>query len=194
MKIIALTLAALAATALVAQERKQISVPAAKIKPMPMGKVQTGPGPEKMNGKTPEGWSMKTIDGKTITDKSMRGKVLLVDFWATWCGPCKMASPIMESLHKKYGKKGLVVIGANTSERGSDGKPLTTADAAKGYQKEHGYTYLFTYANDALKNSWGVRGIPTMFVIDKKGVVRKVQVGFDESLEKTLEAAIKPLL
>lgn len=174
-------------------QRQEIRVPAAKIAPMPSA-GQPSKGPLRLTGTTPADWKMTTTEGKTLTGKSLRGKVVLVDFWATWCGPCKKASPVMESLHKKYAKKGLVVIGANTSERDSDGRPVKWANAAKTYKKEHGYTYTFTWGNDDLKEKWGVQGIPTMFVIDKKGVVRKVFVGYDTKLETNLEQAIKPLL
>ncbi len=191
MRWIAFSLALVAVVAVA--QREEIRVPAAKIKPMP-SVGQPGQGPERLAGTTPADWKMTTIDGKSLTGKGLRGKVVLVDFWATWCGPCKKASPIMESLHKKYGKQGLVVIGANTSERDSDGRPVKWANAAKEYKKEHGYTYTFTWGNDDLKKKWGVQGIPTMFVIDKKGVVKKVLVGFDDKLEANLEAVIKPLL
>jgi thiol-disulfide isomerase/thioredoxin len=189
-------LALTAALSLVAtaQERKQTSIPAVKIKPMAVRPGPKGPGPEKMANKAAPTWKMTTIDGKTITGAGLKGKVVLIDFWATWCGPCKLASPIMQALHEKYGSKGLVVIGANTSERDPSGNLLNTPKLAADYRSEHKYTYTFTYGNDAMKNAWGVQGIPTMFIIDKQGIVKKVQVGYDDKLQSVLEAAIKPLL
>lgn len=174
------------------RQREEIKIPATPIKPAQAARDQVGP--KRLEGKAAPDWRMKTIDDKTLTGKGLLGKVVLIDFWATWCGPCKKASPIMQSLHEKYGKQGLVVIGANTSERDTNGKPVKWPNAARDYAKEHKYSYTFTWGNDDMKTQWGVTGIPTMFVIDKKGVVRKVQVGFDAKLEEILEKAIKPLL
>src|SRR5690606_27754000 len=58
-------------------------------------------------------YSFKTTEGRTLTNKSLAGRVVLLDFWATWCGPCKAASPTMESLYKTHNKNGLVVIGVD---------------------------------------------------------------------------------
>ncbi|MBN9502452.1 MAG: hypothetical protein BGO01_13635 [Armatimonadetes bacterium 55-13] len=158
----------------------------------PNGNVATaapvGPGPESWEGKALPKFEMTKLDGKKIATTSLKGKVLLIDFWATWCGPCKMASPVMQKLHEKYASKGLMVIGANTMERG-DAKKL-----AGDYAKEHGYKYTFTYGNDAFSKQMNVRGIPTMLIVDKKGVVNTVNVGYSERLYDKLEAAIKPLL
>ena len=146
-------------------------------------------GPESLTGKPMPGFTMMDVSGKKHTNASLKGKVVLLDFWATWCGPCKKASPVMQSLHTKYGSKGLVVVGANTWEQGDN-----KGSAARGYAKEHGYSYTFTYGNDNLAKSLGIEGIPTMILIDKSGKVSYVQVGFDPSLESKLEGLIKPLL
>ena len=138
-----------------------------------------------LEGKPAPQFKMVDAAGKEYTNKSLKGQVVLIDFWATWCGPCKAASPTIQSLHEKYSKKGLMVIGANAFERtNKDG-------AAASYSKEHGYTYQMTINNDAFAKSLGVKGIPTFLIIDRSGVVRKVQVGYggDESA-KALEDAI----
>ncbi len=137
-----------------------------------------------LEGKPAPEFKMVDAAGKEYTNKSLKGQVVLIDFWATWCGPCKAASPTIQSLHEKYGKKGLMVLGANAFEKGKK-------DAAAGYSKEHGYTYQMTVNNDALAKSWGVKGIPTFIIIDKTGVVKKVQVGFGgEETAKALEDAV----
>lgn len=153
-----------------------------------------GPGPEILKNKPVPEFAMNTINGKTITNKSLRGKVLLIDFWATWCGPCLKASPVMQTLHNRFSSKGLVVIGANTSERDANGESLMTKDRAETYARKHNYAYTFTYGADEFKNACKVRGIPTMLVVDRQGIVRDVVVGFSENLEARFDAIIKPLL
>lgn len=134
-------------------------------------------------------FSMTSTKGETLTNESLKGKVVVLDFWATWCGPCKMASPTMEKLNKKYAKDGLMVIGANTSEQSNaDG-------AAAAYAKEHGYTYTFTKKNDALGEKLGISGIPCFIFIDKKGNVRDVAEGFDPGATPAqFEQTVKSLL
>lgn len=141
-----------------------------------------------MEGKRMPAFTMTTVDGKTLDSKSTAGKVVLIDFWATWCGPCKELSPGIQKLHETYASKGLTVIGAATSDR-------NTA-AIKRYPTEHKYTFTFTLgdANDKLAKEMGVTGLPTIFVIDKQGVVRHVEVGSSARTIANLEDAIKKLL
>lgn len=151
--------------------------------------AQAPQGVEALAGKPAPAFKMTDLNGKLVTNESLKGKVVLIDFWATWCGPCLKAAPSLQALHAKYGKDGLVVIGANTFERTED-----KVGPAKAYQKEHGYGYLFTVNNDDLARNWGVRGIPTMILIGRDGVVQKVQVGFGDGTDKVLEAIVKDLV
>lgn len=145
-------------------------------------------GVENLVGKPFVKVEMKSIGGKNITNKDFKDKVVLIDFWATWCGPCKKASPVMEKLHGEFSKKGLFVIGANTFEEEANG------NAAKGYQKEHKYTYTFTYDNDKLTESLGIKGIPTFILIGRDGKVAKTFVGFAPQMEQEMRKEITRLL
>ncbi|MEJ5170634.1 MAG: TlpA disulfide reductase family protein [Fimbriimonadales bacterium] len=144
---------------------------------------------ESFKGKPMPAFKMTTVDGKTLTNSSLKGKVLLIDFWATWCGPCKMAAPSVQKLHEKYAKQGLVAIGANVWEQGDSKKK------AAEYAKQHKYTYTFTHSNDDLAKTLKINGIPTFLLVDKKGVIQMVQVGFDpKSTEQEMDKAIRRLL
>lgn len=144
--------------------------------------------PKQWAGKAFPDFKMTTTDGKKLSKTSLKGKVVLVDFWATWCPPCRAASPEMNKLHQSFAKNGLVVIGANLGEEKAD--RLT---AAGKYKKEHKFGYTFTTANEDLANKLGVQGIPAFFLIDKKGVVQKQWTGFSPGVEKEMAAAIKKL-
>ena len=64
-------------------------------------------------GKAPPAIEMADLNGKQVDLKALRGKVVLVDFWASWCGPCKHEMPVLQSLHEKYAEQGLVIVGIN---------------------------------------------------------------------------------
>jgi cytochrome c biogenesis protein CcmG/thiol:disulfide interchange protein DsbE len=115
---------------------------------------------------------LTTLDGKRLTNKSLKGKVVIFDFWASWCGPCKMASPAMEKLHKMYADKDVVVIGADDEGGMSSGK-----QTAKHYKAEHKYTYTFTYDNEGLAQSFGVASLPSFAIMDKKGIIQGTIAG-----------------
>jgi len=143
-------------------------------------------GPETLKGKAIPTFTMKSVTGKSYTNKSLKGKVVVLDFWATWCAPCVAASPTMQKLYAKYADKGLVVLGSNITD---------TVAGVKAYAKKHGYTYPFTQGNEAFAKSLGISSIPVFMFIDKKGVVQKVDTGFNaETSPAEWEATITKLL
>lgn len=136
-----------------------------------------------LQGKQVPSYSMKTPEGKTFTKTSTKGKIVLMDFWASWCSVCKKASPQMQRLHEKYGKKGLVVVGVNTMEENAN-SPKYAID----YKKKSGYTYPFTYGNDAFAEKCGVMGLPSFVITDGSG---KVVFTADYYSDKTAQAIDK---
>lgn len=135
-------------------------------------------------------FSAKTTSGKTLTLNSLRGKVVLVDYWATWCGPCRMATPTLQSLHKEFGSKGLAVVGMSVDDARS-------VSQVKPFMKAFGVTYAVTTtpnANAQAAHAYRVDGIPSQYLIDKKGIVRWSQSGYSPSEKAMLSAMIKKLL
>lgn len=133
-------------------------------------------------------FTLKTIDGKTLSLSAVRKgttKVVLLDFWATWCGPCKAEMPHIQKLHEKYGRQGLKVVGLAGYREG--------VDDIKGYLKEKKITYTNVIDKDnTVIRQYGVRGLPTMLMIDKNGTIQKVHIGYTEP--QVLESEIKALL
>lgn len=142
----------------------------------------------KLKGKQIPAFFMTTFDGKKLTSASLKGKPVVLDFWATWCGPCKAASPTMQAFHDKYASKGLMVIGVNM------GEDKSTMKKAANYAKEHKYTYCFTKENDAYAGKLGIQGIPCFIFIDKSGKVVAVETGFGPEAVPIFEAHIKKIL
>lgn len=137
-------------------------------------------------GKPAIAFSLKTPEGKEVTLESLKGRIVVLDFWATWCGPCKMAMPSLQKLHERYAGKPVSIIGVNCMEQDPD-------EAVK-YTKKEKFTYMQLLAGDELAAAYGVSGIPTLIVIDAKGNILGSEVGFSPVLEKKLSAEIDKAL
>ncbi len=137
-------------------------------------------------GKGAPAWALKDPAGNEISLASLRGKVVVMDFWATWCGPCRMTMPAIEAVHKAYKDRGVVIVGVNTGERNPQ-------DAVK-YMKDNGYTYALALNGDVVAEKYKVEGIPTLVVIDKKGVVRRADVGYKQSMQADLSRILEVLI
>lgn len=125
------------------------------------------------------------LGGAPSSIASLKGKVIILDFWASWCGPCKMIAPRLGALRDRLGAQGLAVVGVTTD----------APEAAAVYAERHHLRYPSVSDKDGdTSRAYGIVALPTMVVVDKKGVVREVLVGFDGSSEGRLEAEVKRLL
>lgn len=146
----------------------------------------------------PEITADEWIDGQPVKLAELRGRVVLLDFWATWCGPCRETLPRFQKLHEAYKDKGLVVLGLTNFEGQAEGKPLTRArelDYLREFKKRYGLTYGFAVSDDENNNrNYTVSSIPTTFLLDRRGVVRFISIGSSEEEEAALNKMIKKLI
>lgn len=151
--------------------------------------AQGRPNPlEVLKGKPMPAFSMRTLEGRTLNNQNLRGRVVVIDFFATWCGPCKIASQAMQRIHNAYAGQNVTVIGASGWEDG---------DAAKlvaDYRRAHNRTYTLTINNDALMRRLRIPGVPAFVILDKRGVVREALVGWDPAHEARFQTLIDELL
>ena len=135
-------------------------------------------------GKAAPAFTLKDVDGKAVTLADYKGKVVMVDFWATWCGPCKMELPHLVELQKQYADKNFVILGLSMDE-----DPPATV---KKFAQDNGIPYTIVMSDQDTQSKYGVTGYPTAFVIDKAGVIRNVFQGYTD--KAILDNAIRPLL
>jgi thiol-disulfide isomerase/thioredoxin len=130
-------------------------------------------------------FSVTTLDGAIISSSELRGKVLLVNFWATWCLPCRAEMPLLEGMWKRHAAAGLVLVGFSTDRTGEGG--------VRDFLTERGITYPVAIVGPDVEAAFGgVRGIPTSFLLDREGRVRHRVVG--PLAPATLELAVRRLL
>lgn len=130
-------------------------------------------------------WELKNVDGKPIRLSDFKNKIVILNFWATWCPPCRREIPALVGLQKQYQDKGLVVVGVALDEGG--------AAVVKPFVKKVGITYPIVIGDDKTTAAYGGIGIvPTTFIIDKTGkIASQLQGGADRT---EFEAKVKPLL
>ncbi len=130
-------------------------------------------------------FSLKSIDGQEITLSQLRGKVVLLDFWATWCGPCKESIPHLIQLYKNYRESGFELVGMSIDK--SDG------DAVRRFVKSMDIPYPVVTAPEDVVRNYRVTGIPVTFLIDKEGKIREKVLGFSGAIAHQLDAKVATL-
>jgi thiol-disulfide isomerase/thioredoxin len=144
-----------------------------------------------------------------LTDADLKGKVVLLDFWAVWCGPCIASFPHLREMHEKYGSRGLVIVGvtqyyqhewddkAKRTRRAQSPKDVTAVQEQATlvkFAKHHQLNYRIAVTrNGDFNAAYGVTGIPQFVLIDRSGIVRLIRVGCGATQRHDLEAKLAEL-
>ena len=129
--------------------------------------------------------TVRTDTGE-LSLEQMKGQVLYVDFWASWCGPCRKSFPWMNTMQQRYGDKGLKIIAINV-----DSDPAL----AKRFLQEHKSNFTIAYdENGKAASVFNVKGMPNSYLIDRDGNIQSTHIGFLEKDTNRMEAAIKALV
>lgn len=135
-------------------------------------------------GKPAPAFALKDLAGKSLKLADFKGKVVLIDFWATWCVPCRVEIPHFVELQKKYASKGFSVIGISMDD---------TPEPVPAFAKKYGMNYPVVVGDAALGDQYGgILGLPTAFVIDRGGIIRQRYDGITSA--DTFEKAVVALL
>ena len=147
--------------------------------------VQAAIAAEEIGSRLPS-FSLKDLHRLEITSEQLRGKVVLIDFWATWCEPCKREMPGYQHLLDRYGPKGFAVIGLKFNT-------MKDTEDPQRFARRLGVRYPLAVATEDVRQRFGgIEGLPTTLIYDRKGILREKIIGFEYT--QVVERSVKPLL
>jgi peroxiredoxin len=130
-------------------------------------------------------FQLNTLDGQTVRLSDFRGDVVLLNFWATWCGPCAVEMPYLQQVYEEWQGKGLVLLAVNIGD---------SADKVAAFMQDNGLSVPVLLDSDGtVATQYGIAGIPRTFLIDQDGIVRLQKIGAFLSVEE-IEAGLRQYL
>jgi thiol-disulfide isomerase/thioredoxin len=130
-------------------------------------------------------FTLKTLSGQDLTLSQIKGKVVLLDFWATWCGPCRESIPHLIQLYKAYRENGFEVIGMSL-DKGD-------VEIVRNFARSMDIPYPMVMASDEVVRNYRVTAIPTTFLIDKEGKIRERITGFNSAISQQMTVKVSDL-
>ena len=137
-------------------------------------------------GQTPPAFVLPDLSGNDVSLADFEGKVVILDLWATWCGPCRKEIPFLVSLYEEYKDEGLVVVGVGLDQGG--------ASVIAPFVEANDVSYTILVGNQEIGRDYRVRSIPMTLTIDRDGRVAAKDVGFAPTMEGAMRARVEELL
>jgi len=120
-------------------------------------------------GFTAPDFTLPTVDGREISLSDYRGRPVILNFWASWCGPCRYEVPAFKALYERYPEEQVVIIAVSTQD---------DPDSARGYAIADGLKFVIPVdPRGVVANLYNVRGLPTTFIINENGVIKSIKIG-----------------
>lgn len=131
-------------------------------------------------------FALRDAHGAAITLEALRGHVVYVDFWASWCGPCRRSFPWMNELQRRYGDRGLAIVAINVDKNGADAARFLERNPAQ---------FAIAYDHEGITPlAYAVEGMPSSYLVDPQGRIIDVEQGFHDERKDALEQRIRSLL
>jgi thiol-disulfide isomerase/thioredoxin len=131
-------------------------------------------------------FALPTAQGETISLERLHGRMVFVDFWASWCGPCRRSFPWMNELQQRYGERGLTIVAINVDKRRED---------ADRFLRQYPASFAVVYdAAGATPGAFDVKAMPSSYVIDREGRIAAIERGYRDDRGAELEARIRSMV
>lgn len=127
-----------------------------------------------------------TLQGTPVSNVSLKGSVVLIDFWATWCPPCRESLPFLQSLYTRYSRQGVTILGISVDDGGEK--------QVRQFLQQSGMHYPVAMGSASIMQQFGIRAVPVVFLVDRHGVVREQFYGFSPQAGRVIEQQVQRLL